>query len=199
VQAAKEYVISVRAGGGRVLPILRRVSGPGPMDPVWLRGFPRPGEFVNVMQALRSEHVFDMDLGYVSGLICFPSFHTILAMLSGLALRTVPYVRWVRFGLGGLIVFPPDTAGTTWWMCWRAWRSPLGVSLGREDFPGGGQGVHATGRGARSATFANTVPGGLTRQTVGHFLFQSGTIKRNPATRCPEYSDETPPRPSLQT
>jgi len=111
VQAAKEYVISCALAVAVCFPFFAAFQALGPWTQYGYAASPAQAEFVNVMQALRSEHVFDMDLGYVSGLICFPSFHTILAMLSGLALRTVPYVRWVALAWAALIVFSTLTTG----------------------------------------------------------------------------------------
>jgi len=53
-----------------------------------------------------------LDLAYRDGLICFPSFHTILAVLAGVALWSIPYLRWAAAALAALIVVSTVTTGT---------------------------------------------------------------------------------------
>jgi membrane-associated phospholipid phosphatase len=60
---------------------------------------------------LRSGEPFVVDLGNHDGLICFPSFHTILALLAATALWPVRYVRWPSALLAALIVMSTVTTG----------------------------------------------------------------------------------------
>jgi membrane-associated phospholipid phosphatase len=110
-RAAQEYVVSCVVAVLICFPIFAVFQAHGP----WVYyGYPAPmhDAYVQIFAALRSEETFTMDLGYANGLICFPSFHTILAMLAGLALRSVPYVRWVGLGWACLIILSTLTTGT---------------------------------------------------------------------------------------
>ena len=53
-------------------------------------------------------YVFD---SATAGLIALPSFHTVLAVLTGVALWAVPYVRWFGAALAALIVISTVTTG----------------------------------------------------------------------------------------
>ena len=66
---------------------------------------------MRVFAALKVEEVFVMDLSYVNGLLCFPSFHTILAILAAVALWSIPYARWLSSLWAGLIVVSTVTTG----------------------------------------------------------------------------------------
>jgi membrane-associated phospholipid phosphatase len=63
---------------------------------------------VPTLQALRSGAPYWIDLGALEGLISFPSFHTVGALLFIWALWTVPYVRWIALAINaGLIAATP--------------------------------------------------------------------------------------------
>jgi membrane-associated phospholipid phosphatase len=67
---------------------------------------------MRTFQALKTQDRFVLDVGYRDGLICFPSFHTILAVLSAAALWAIPYVRWGALVVSALIVVSTITTGT---------------------------------------------------------------------------------------
>lgn len=69
-------------------------------------------EYLRTFAALKREPHYVMDLDYSRGLIMFPSFHTILAVLSAVAVASVPYVRWLAGVWAALIVISTVTTGT---------------------------------------------------------------------------------------
>lgn len=99
---------------------------------------------MHVFATLKQSQHYVMDLNYRNGLICFPSFHTILAVLSGVALWSLPVVRWLGLLWSSLIVISTVTTGTHYvvdvlsgilvvvvcvtgakmWSRWEARRSP---------------------------------------------------------------------------
>lgn len=63
---------------------------------------------VPTLQALRSGAPYWIDLSAIEGLISFPSFHTVGALLFIWALWTVSYVRWIALAINaGLIAAAP--------------------------------------------------------------------------------------------
>ena len=67
--------------------------------------------YMQVFAALKEQKTFTIDLGYVNGLLCFPSFHTVLAVLAAWALRSLPVLRWLALAWSGLIVVSTVTTG----------------------------------------------------------------------------------------
>ncbi len=63
-----------------------------------------PMEFADQFQALRGGTMRLIDLGGTQGLVTFPSFHTVCAVLLTLAFWQVPYVRWPALALNGLML-----------------------------------------------------------------------------------------------
>lgn len=59
---------------------------------------------MNELAVLRSGQEALLDLEYRAGLICFPSFHTIVAVLSAVALWPVRGLRWLAAVWAGVIV-----------------------------------------------------------------------------------------------
>jgi membrane-associated phospholipid phosphatase len=60
------------------------------------------------LQALRSGALYSIQLNAIEGLVSFPSFHTIGALLFIWALFTVAYVRWIALAVNvALIVATP--------------------------------------------------------------------------------------------
>jgi membrane-associated phospholipid phosphatase len=112
LKAAQEYVIGCVIAVAVSFPLFAVFQAHGP----WVHYSYVPAldqtEYMRVFAAVRSEPVFTMDLRYANGLMCFPSFHTILAALAGAALWSIPYVRWVAAAWAGLIVLSTVTTGT---------------------------------------------------------------------------------------
>ena len=64
------------------------------------------------LAALQAPGWFMIDFRYKEGLICFPSYHTILAVLAAAALSRVPYLCPTAFVWAALIVFSTVTTGS---------------------------------------------------------------------------------------
>jgi hypothetical protein len=63
-----------------------------------------PLEFQEHALALREGRMRMVDLSGAQGLVTFPSFHTVCAVLLLLAFRPVPYLRWASLVLNGLML-----------------------------------------------------------------------------------------------
>ena len=63
------------------------------------------------LQALRSGLPYSIDLSAVEGLISFPSFHTVSALLFTWALQTVPYVRWLALAINAMLIAATPIVG----------------------------------------------------------------------------------------
>jgi hypothetical protein len=64
-----------------------------------------------VFFALKSDEWLALDSSNSAGVVAFPSFHTILAVLSAIAFWRIPYVRWLAALLACLIVVSTLTTG----------------------------------------------------------------------------------------
>jgi hypothetical protein len=109
---AKEFALSVMVSAMISMPLFAVMQAVGP----WVYydyppGFNQDG-YMKVFFELKSEQPFTLDLAYAEGLMCFPSFHTILAVLAALALRSCRYLRWPAALLALLIVVSTVTTGT---------------------------------------------------------------------------------------
>jgi membrane-associated phospholipid phosphatase len=62
-------------------------------------------------RALRAGEMNLLDPMKLGGIVTFPSFHTALAMATGWALRSVPYLRWPMFVVSALVVVSTMTEG----------------------------------------------------------------------------------------
>ncbi len=67
---------------------------------------------VPTLEALRSGARYWVDLSAIEGLISFPSFHTVGALLFIWALQTVQIVRWVAFILNGALIAAAPIVGS---------------------------------------------------------------------------------------
>lgn len=112
LKAAQEYVIGCVIAVAISFPLFAVFQAHGPW--VYYNYVPAldQSEYMRMFAAVRSEPIFTMDLRYANGLMCFPSFHTILAALAGAALWSVPYARWPAAAWAGLIVISTVTTGT---------------------------------------------------------------------------------------
>lgn len=111
LKEAQEYVISMVCAVAITFPLFAIFQAQGPFVYYGFPANPAQSEFLSVLAALKAEGLFTMDLGYASGLITFPSFHTILALLAGIALWSFPVVRWLGLIWAGLIVLSTLTTG----------------------------------------------------------------------------------------
>jgi membrane-associated phospholipid phosphatase len=112
LRPAKEYAIGCIVAALIGIPIFGFLQAEGP----WIHYGYTPAldqsAYVHTFAALKSRAPFVLDLSYGDGLICFPSFHTILAVLAATALWDVPLVRWPAAILAALIVVSTVTTGT---------------------------------------------------------------------------------------
>src|SRR5712691_11666683 len=95
------------------------VSGllPGMHAPAYLRGWqtfvPDLGHSYPYLQDLYALHdgtLFEIDLAKQQGIVCFPSFHIVLVMISCYALRGT-WLFWPALALGGLTMLSLPTIG----------------------------------------------------------------------------------------
>jgi membrane-associated phospholipid phosphatase len=101
---AKEFALATVAAAALSLPLFAAFPALGPWHYYGYAPSPFQAEFMQVFLALRGDGRVVLDLTDLNGLICFPSFHTILALLSGAALWSIPYARWPGAVLALLIV-----------------------------------------------------------------------------------------------
>jgi PAP2 superfamily protein len=71
-----------------------------------------PREFETQALALRDGSMRVIELGAVQGLVTFPSFHTVTAVLLLLGFRHVPYLRWVSLVLNVLMLMSIPIEGS---------------------------------------------------------------------------------------
>jgi membrane-associated phospholipid phosphatase len=88
-----------------------------------------PREFETQALALRDGSMRMIELGEAQGLVTFPSFHTVVAVLLLLGFLHVPYLRWVGFVLNGLMLISIPVEGSHYLVdliagvgvAWLAW------------------------------------------------------------------------------
>jgi membrane-associated phospholipid phosphatase len=112
LRPAKEYAIGCIVAALIGIPLFGFFQAEGP----WIHYGYTPAldqaAYVHTFAALKAPAPFVLDLSYGDGLICFPSFHTILAVLAATALWDVPFLRWPAAILAALIVVSTVTTGT---------------------------------------------------------------------------------------
>jgi hypothetical protein len=112
MRAAKEFALGGVLAALICLPLFAAFQAQGP----WVfHGYTPATEqdnYMRVFAAVKSQEWYVLDLSYGDGLICFPSFHTILAVLAAAALWPIRYVRWPAAILAALIVVSTVTTGT---------------------------------------------------------------------------------------
>ena len=111
LRAAQEYVIAMVCAVALTFPLFAVFQAQGPFTYYGYAASPAQIDYLRTLTALKTQDIFTMDLSYASGLITFPSFHTILALLAAWALWSVPYVRWAGLLWAGLIVLATVTTG----------------------------------------------------------------------------------------
>ena len=131
---AKTYALSCVIAAMISIPMLAVVPAIGPWETY---GFAPDGpqrQYAEVLVALRSDEWLTLDPMKADGLITFPSFHAILAVLAAAALWFVKYLRWLAAALAVLIVISTLTTGwhylvDVWaglllaWLAWLAARA----------------------------------------------------------------------------
>lgn len=145
-QAAKEFLLSCVFAVMICFPIFTVFQAQGPWTYYGYQPSINQDAYMHVFAQLKASPTFVMNLEYRNGLISFPSFHTILAFLAGVALWSIPYLRWigafwsisivistVTTGthylidvIAGLATVIICTAGAKWWSRWE--RRKLDIS-----------------------------------------------------------------------
>jgi hypothetical protein len=108
---AKEFALGVTVSALISMPTFAALPAVGPWVHYQYSPSPEQDRCMKTLLELKSAEPFAMDLAYADGLICFPSFHAILAVLAAMALRSTPYLRWPAALLACLIVVSTVTTG----------------------------------------------------------------------------------------
>jgi membrane-associated phospholipid phosphatase len=111
MEQAKEYALGCLVAALVSIPVLAVFQAVGPWSAYGFTPSPAQEGYTKVFLALKADGPFALDLSYASGLITFPSFHTILAVLAALALRRTRWLRWPAALLALLIVLSTITTG----------------------------------------------------------------------------------------
>jgi membrane-associated phospholipid phosphatase len=111
MRIAKEYAIGSLVAAMIALPLFAMFQALGPWT--YYDFAPNAGqeEYIKTFSALKVEVSPTIDFGYHNGLITFPSFHAVLAILAGVALCQFSYIRWPALILSSLIVISTVTTG----------------------------------------------------------------------------------------
>jgi hypothetical protein len=111
MRIAKEYAIGSLVAAMIALPLFAMFQALGPWT--YYDFAPNAGqeEYIKTFLALKAEASSTIDFGYHNGLITFPSFHAVLAVLAGVALWQFPYIRWPALILSTMIVISTLTTG----------------------------------------------------------------------------------------
>jgi membrane-associated phospholipid phosphatase len=111
MRQAKEYLVGCMVAALIAFPIFAFVQAVGP----WAHhGYaPRVDQemTMRVFLALKRPEVFRLDFQKVEGLIAFPSFHTILAVLGAVALWPQRHLRWPSLVLAVMVIISTVTTG----------------------------------------------------------------------------------------
>jgi membrane-associated phospholipid phosphatase len=159
---AKEYAVACLAAASFSLPVFALVQAVGPASVYGYPPSPLEEGVQQTFQILKSDAVYVLDLGDFDGLICFPSFHTALAVLAAVALWPVRYLRWPSTAVAVLIVLSTVPAGGHYVVdilgglavsaaalavarVYLRWEAGGSRALGRlrEEHPGQSSGAHA--------------------------------------------------------
>jgi len=111
MRRAKEYLIAGVAAAALSIPIFALLPARGPWCHYGYPPTPEQEKVTQIIDALKNSDGFVINFLAPEGVISFPSFHTILALLAAYALWAVPYVRWPVALLAGLIVLSTVTTG----------------------------------------------------------------------------------------
>jgi membrane-associated phospholipid phosphatase len=108
---AKEYAVSCLAAALISLPVFAVFQAVGPWAHYSFPPNDAQARYMRLFFALKAEGWFELEPTISEGLVTFPSFHTILAVLAALALRSTPYLRWPAGVLASLIALATVTTG----------------------------------------------------------------------------------------
>ena len=111
VEAVKEYVVATLIAAVIAVALFAVLPGIGPWAQYGFAPNAPQRQCMDTLLLLRRGTPFTVDLHYTAGLICFPSFHTILAILSAVALWRLRVLRWIGVVVATLIVISTVTTG----------------------------------------------------------------------------------------
>jgi PAP2 superfamily len=108
---AKEYLVAGIASAVISIPLFALLPAQGPWAYYQYAATPEQRTVEHVIVALKGPDPFVLHYFQIEGIISFPSFHTILAILAAFALWPVRFVRWPASLLAALIVISSLTTG----------------------------------------------------------------------------------------
>jgi hypothetical protein len=108
---AKEYAVACLFAAAVSIPLLSVFRALGPWSVYGYTPSQEQEGATHTLLALRAGVPFVIDLGNHDGLITFPSFHTVLAILTAVALWPFRYLRWPSAVLTVLVVLSTVTTG----------------------------------------------------------------------------------------
>jgi membrane-associated phospholipid phosphatase len=108
---AKEYALACVVSVAIGMPMFAAWQAVGPWSYYGYPPSPPQAEAMREFFALKADGGFVLNLSDTNGLVCFPSFHTILALLAGTTLWAIPYLRWPSAVLAVLIILSTLTTG----------------------------------------------------------------------------------------
>jgi membrane-associated phospholipid phosphatase len=111
MRKSKEYVLGGFFAAAISVPVFAHCPALGPWVHYQFPPSPEQERCMKALVALKGDGWFVLHCREAEGLIACPSFHTILAILAALALRSVPYLRWPAAALASLIVVSTVTTG----------------------------------------------------------------------------------------
>jgi hypothetical protein len=111
ITRAQEYLVAGIASAVISIPIFALVPARGPWAYYRYTATPEQQTVEQVIVTLKGPDPFVLHYFQIEGIISFPSFHTILAILAAFALWPVRFVRWPASLLAALIVISSLTTG----------------------------------------------------------------------------------------
>jgi len=109
--AVKEYFIACVVSAAISIPLFAAFQAVGPWHYYGYAPDAEQERTTKIFLALKSEKWVEVDASNSACVVAFPSFHTILAVLSASALWRIPYVHWFAVLLACLIIVSTVTTG----------------------------------------------------------------------------------------
>jgi membrane-associated phospholipid phosphatase len=112
MEYAKEYAIGCVVAAVISMPIFALFQAVGPWDYYgFAPAIPSLNDKWPIMELVKTDSTFVIDITNRDGLITFPSFHVILTVLAAITLRSFRYLRWCVAFWAVLIVISTVTTG----------------------------------------------------------------------------------------
>jgi len=112
MRQAKEYILATLMSAIIGIPLFSVFQAVGPWVHYGYQPVIAQEKYLKTFYEIKTAGVYELDINYSNGLICFPSYHTILAILAATALWKIPYVRIPAAILAILIIVSTVTTGT---------------------------------------------------------------------------------------